>query len=299
MKGTTYNQLLMFHAIAREGSISGAARQLDVAPPSVSQALKALETQLGLPLFTRTTRRVELTEAGHTLYERTSDAMNDLSFAVESVADLSKTPSGRVSITVPRFVYQYLLAPIYAEFCLRFPEIQLELSIYDGTIDILKEGMDLGIRFGDKVEEGMIAKPLTPNFKEALFASPAYIDAYGMPKNINELSQHTLIQYRFITSKKVAQLPMIEKGNTVNVKIPTALTVNDTDLMVDAAKKGLGLGRIISPMVEPLFKSGELVPVLEQHWGETAGLYLYFHRNTQKARRVRVLIDFLYEKITQ
>ncbi|MDK9737330.1 LysR family transcriptional regulator [Vibrio sp. D404a] len=299
MKGTTYNQLLMFHAIAREGSISGAARQLDVAPPSVSQALKALETQLGLPLFTRTTRRVELTEAGHTLYERTSDAMNDLSFAVESVADLSKTPSGRVSITVPRFVYQYLLAPIYAEFCLRFPEIQLELSIYDGTIDILKEGMDLGIRFGDKVEEGMIAKPLTPNFKEALFASPAYIDAYGMPKNINELSQHKLIQYRFITSKKVAQLPMIEKGNTVNVKIPTALTVNDTDLMVDAAKKGLGLGRIISPMVEPLFKSGELVPVLEQHWGETAGLYLYFHRNTQKARRVRVLIDFLYEKITQ
>jgi len=299
MKGTTYNQLLMFHAIAREGSISGAARQLEVAPPSVSQALKSLESELGLPLFTRTTRRVELTEAGHALYERTLDAISDLSFAVESVADLSRTPSGRVSITVPRFVYQYLLEPIYAEFCQRFPEIQMEISIFDGTVDILKEGMDLGIRFGDKVEEGMIAKPLTPNFKEAVFASPAYIAAFGMPKSISELSQHRQIQYRFITSKKVAPLPMIDNGNTVHVKIPTALTVNDTDLMVDAAKKGLGIGRIISPMVEPLFKSGELIPVLEEHWGDTAGLYLYFHRNTQKARRVRVLIDFLYEKITQ
>ena len=131
MKGTTYNQLLMFHAIAREGSISGAARQLEVAPPSVSQALKSLESELGLPLFTRTTRRVELTEAGHALYERTLDAISDLSFAVESVADLSRTPSGRVSITVPRFVYQYLLEPIYAEFCHRLPEIQLEISIFD------------------------------------------------------------------------------------------------------------------------------------------------------------------------
>ncbi|MCK8071185.1 LysR family transcriptional regulator [Vibrio sp. 1CM23M] len=297
MKGATYNQLTMFHAIVSEGSISGAARQLGVAPPSVSQSLKALESELGLPLFIRTTRRVELTEAGRTLYTRTVDAISDLSTAMESVADLSRNPSGHVSITVPRFAYKQWIEPIYAEFCLRYPDIQLEISISDATVDILKNGIDLGIRFGDKVEEGMIAKPITPRLKEALFASPSYVEMHGAPQSIEELSQHKLIQYRFITSNKLALLPLVDNGNTVHVNVETAMTVNDTDIMVDAAKKGLGIGRLLTPMVEKEFESGELVPILEHCWSDNVGLYLYFHRNTQKARRVRVLIDFLYEKL--
>ncbi|WP_117232767.1 LysR family transcriptional regulator [Vibrio maerlii] len=299
MKGATYNQLTMFHAIVREGSISGAARHLEVAPPSVSQALKTLETQLGLPLFTRTTRRVELTEAGQLLFDKTVDAISDLTSAVESVADLSRTPSGRVSITVPRFVYQYLISPIYAEFCTLYPEIQLEISISDGTVDILRDGLDLGIRFGDKVEEGMIAKRLTPELKEALFASPAYIEKFGNPTEISQLSQHKLIQYRFVTSNQIAQLPMVDNGHIVNTDIPTAMVVNDTDIMIDAAKKGLGIGRLVTPMVQAELDSGKLVPILEKHWHSVAGLYLYFHKNSQKARRVRVLIDFLYEKVLE
>ncbi len=297
MKGATYNQLTMFHAIVREGSISGAARHLEIAPPSVSHALKTLETQLGLPLFTRTTRRVELTEAGQLLFDKTVDAISDLNIAVESVADLSRTPSGRVSITVPRFAYQYLIQPIYAEFCTRYPEIQLEISISDGTVDILKDGIDLGIRFGDKVEEGMIAKPITSQLKEALFASPAYIEKYGSPNTLADLSQHKMIQYRFITSNQLADLPMVENGHIVNVEIPVTMVVNDTDIMIDAAKKGMGIGRLVTPMIEDELESGELVPILEEHWHATSGLYLYFHRNSQKARRVRVLIDYLYEKL--
>ncbi len=297
MKGATYNQLTMFHAIVSEGSISGAARQLEVAPPSVSQALKTLENELGLPLFTRTTRRVELTEAGRTLYAKTVDAISDLSSAMESVADLSRNPSGHVSITVPRFAYKKWIEPIYAEFCVQYPDIQLEISISDATVDILKDGIDLGIRFGDKVEEGMVARPITPQLKEALFASPAYIERHGVPKCIEELQEHKLIQYRFITSNKLALLPLMDGGNTVQASVETAMIVNDTDIMVDAAKKGLGIGRLLEPMVERELESGELIPILEDCWSDNSGLYLYFHRNSQKARRVRVLIDFLHEKI--
>ncbi|NOH33101.1 LysR family transcriptional regulator [Vibrio chagasii] len=297
MKGATYNQLTMFHAIVSEGSISGAARQLEVAPPSVSQALKTLENELGLPLFTRSTRRVELTEAGRALYTKTVDAISDLSSAMESVADLSRNPSGHVSITVPRFAYKKWIEPIYAEFCVQYPDIQLEISISDATVDILKDGIDLGIRFGDKVEEGMVARPITPRLKEALFASSAYIERHGVPKSIEELQEHKLIQYRFITSNKLALLPLMDGGNTVQANVETAMIVNDTDIMVDAAKKGLGIGRLLEPMVERELKSGELLPILEDCWSDNSGLYLYFHRNSQKARRVRVLIDFLHEKI--
>ena len=131
MNGSTYNQLRVFHAIAQEGSVSGAARSLEMAPPSVSQSLKNLEQELGLPLFTRTTRKVELTEAGQMLFQRTFQSAKALDLAIETVADLSREPRGKVRITLPRFVYQQVLAPIYVEFCQRYPEIELEISIFD------------------------------------------------------------------------------------------------------------------------------------------------------------------------
>lgn len=296
MNGTTYNQLMMFHTIAQEGSITAAARKLEIAPPSVSQALKMLEEQLGLPLFTRTTRRIELTEAGQLLYERTLSSMSELNLAVESVSDLSRVPSGKVRITVPRFVYQSLLKPIYIEFCQRYPSIQLEISVSDKAIDIIRDGFDMGIRFGDRVEEGMIARQLTLPVKEALFASPGYVEQYGLPETPDDLKQHKLIQYRFISSNQVAPLNLNNQGETITVNMPTALIVNDTDVMIDAAHNGLGIGRIVTPMVEEGFKKGEIVPVLEEYWQPYSGLYVYFHKNTQKAKRVRVLIDFLLEK---
>lgn len=296
MNGTTYNQLMMFHTIAQEGSITAAARKLEIAPPSVSQALKMLEEQLGLPLFTRTTRRIELTEAGQLLYERTLASMSELNLAVESVSDLSRVPSGKVRITVPRFVYQSLLKPIYIEFCQRYPSIQLEISVSDKAIDIIRDGFDMGIRFGDRVEEGMIARQLTLPVKEALFASPGYVEQYGLPKTPDDLKQHKLIQYRFISSNQVAPLNLNNQGETITVNMPTALIVNDTDVMIDAAHNGLGIGRIVTPMIEEGFKKGEIVPVLEEYWQPYSGLYVYFHKNTQKAKRVRVLIDFLLEK---
>ncbi|WP_199455280.1 LysR family transcriptional regulator [Vibrio owensii] len=296
MNGTTYNQLMMFHTIAQEGSITAAARKLEIAPPSVSQALKMLEEQLGLPLFTRTTRRIELTEAGQLLYERTLASMSELNLAVESVSDLSRVPSGKVRITVPRFVYQSLLKPIYIEFCQRYPSIQLEISVSDKAIDIIRDGFDMGIRFGDRVEEGMIARQLTLPVKEALFASPGYVEQCGLPKTPDDLKQHKLIQYRFISSNQVAPLNLNNQGETITVNMPTALIVNDTDVMIDAAHNGLGIGRIVTPMIEEGFKKGEIVPVLEEYWQPYSGLYVYFHKNTQKAKRVRVLIDFLLEK---
>lgn len=297
MNGATYNQLMMFHTIVNEGSISSAARKLEIAPPSVSQALKTLEQQMGLPLFTRTTRRIELTEAGQLLFERTQGAMSDLSFAVESVKDLSEDPSGKVRITTPRFAYQYLLKPIYVEFCQRYPNIQLEISINDAAVNIISEGFDMGIRFGDRVEEGMVARQLTPPTKEALFASQEYIDKHGMPTSPDDLKQHKLIQYRFIASNQLAPLRLDNKGQDITVDMPLGLIVNDTDVMVDAAVNGLGIGRVIEPMIDGLLVANQLVPVLEPYWYPYSGLYVYFHQNTQKAKRVRVFIDFLVEKL--
>ncbi|WP_343565142.1 LysR family transcriptional regulator [Kiloniella sp. b19] len=296
MKGSTFNQLTVFQTIVREGSIRAAARKLEIAPPSVSQALKQLEGHLGLPLFSRTTRRMELTEAGTRLHEQISGPISTLDNALEKVQDLSRTPSGHVRITLPRFAFQMFLRPVYAEFCQRYPDIQLEISVTDEAVDILSEGYDLGIRFGDKIDEGMVARPITPAYREALFASDSYIDHYGLPASPAELQNHKLIQYRYMASNRLAPLKLLDKGHSTTVQMPLALIVNDTDAMVDAAEKGLGIGRIITPMVSEKFRNGFLNPILKDHWYPYPPLYVYFLQNSQKARRVRVLIDFLLEK---
>ncbi|MCO7191225.1 LysR family transcriptional regulator [Pseudoalteromonas sp. XMcav2-N] len=283
----------MFHTIVLEGSITKAAKKLELAAPSVSNALKSLEVQLGLPLFTRTTRRIELTEAGRLLFNRTYNSVNELSYALEEVRDQSQIPSGKVRLTTPRFVYQYLLKPIYAQFCKQYPEINLEISVSDAAIDILKEGFDLGIRFGDRVEEGMVARPLTPSMKEALFASHSYIEQFGLPLMPDALKNHKMIHYRFIASNQIAPLYLDRDGERFSVDVPGVLTVNDTDLMLDAAHKGIGIGRIVEPMVTKQFADGTLIPILSDYWCPYSPLYVYFHRNSQKAKRVRVLIDFL------
>ena len=296
MDGSNFNQLKVFHTIVQEGSISGAARTLEMASPSVSQALKTLESKLGLPLFTRTTRRIELTEAGQLLYQRTSSSLNDLIVAFESVSELSQKPRGKVRLTAPKFVFQSFLQPVYTEFCQRFPEIELEISLFDGTVDILEQGFDIGIRFGDRISEGMVAKPLMPAKKDVLFASKDYLKRYGTPTSLKELEHHKLIYYRFITSNQLLPLTLKEQGEEITIDIKPALIANDTDVVKDAAKQGLGIGRLLSTMVEDELASGELIPVLEEYWLDIAGLYIYFHQNAQKAKRVRALIDFLIEK---
>lgn len=296
MKGSTFNQLTIFQTIVQEGSIRGAARKLEMAPPSASHALKQLEAQVGLPLLNRSTRSMELTEAGKMLYEQITGAISTLDYAMESVQDLNERPSGRVSITIPRFAFQFFLRPVYAEFCERYPDIQLEISVSDKAVDILSEGHDMGIRFGDRVDPGMVARQITAPMREALFASDTYIARHGLPKTPDELQQHKLIQYRFIASNQLAPLMLQSEGQAISVQMPLALIVNDTDVMVDAAEKGLGIGRLVTPLVDEHLKTGELKPVLEENWYPYASLYVYFMQNSQKARRVRVLIDFLVEK---
>lgn len=295
MRGATYNQLMIFQAIVQEGSIRGAARKLEIAPPTASQALKALEANLGLPLFLRTTRSMELTEAGQLLYDNTTSAVSVLNQALESVHDLHNEPTGKVRITLPRFVCQWLLQPVYAEFCQRYPQLQLEVSTSDATVNLINDGFDVGIRFGDRLEEGMVAQPLTAPLQEAIFASPAYIARHGLPQTPDELASHQRIQYRFITANKFAPTVLQNGEQRMEVAMATALVVNDTDMVVDAACKGLGIGCMIRPIVAQHLASGELAPVLEDYWPTYPGLYLYYPQHSQKARRVRVFIDFLLQ----
>ena len=293
MDNALYGQLQVFHAIAGESSISGAARRLGLGVPAISKSLKALEGSLGLPLFNRTTRRLEITEAGQMLLTRSADALQSLRYAVESVQDLGQTPSGAVRITIARHAYLCLLKPRLAQFCETYPQIRLEISVYDGTVDILEQGFDMGIRFGDRVEDGMIARRLTEPFREGLFVSAAYINRHGTPKTPEDLRHHQLIGYRFITANRMLPLILNNGGEELTVDMPISLICNDIAVMADAIRQGLGIGRMFEPVHQHLPDRDELIPVLEPFWRQYPALYLYFPQNSQRAKRIRAVIDFL------
>lgn len=297
MNGSIYGYLTVFHAIAEQGSIAAASRKLEIAPPSISQSLKLLEQHIGLPLFNRTTRKMELTEAGKRLVESTKHLMQSLEYAVESVQDLGEIPTGLVRITVPRFAYQLLLKPYLAEFCQAYPHIQLEISLNDGTVDILQQGFDMGIRFGDKVEQNMVARQLLTPFYEGLYASEEYLAQYGTPHSPQDLQQHKLIGYRFITANRILPLILTQQKQDLRIEMPSQLIANDIDVMIDGVRAGLGIGRIFTPILQLQTDHSQFIPVLQKYWKSYPPVYLYYPQHSHKAKRIQVLIDFLRNKV--
>lgn len=293
MNNAIYNQIRIFQSIAREGSISAAARKLEITPPSVSHALKLLEQHLGHPLFVRTTRRIELTEAGQQLLEQTTAAVDSLEKSLESLRDQNREPSGLVRITLSRFAYLLILKPAMAGFCQQYPGIQLEISVYDGTVNIIDDRFDLGIRFGDILDGGVVARPLMKSFREGLYASAAYLAEYGVPEVPDDLSRHRLIGYRFITNNRILPLILNDNGEPLTVEMPSQLISNDIEVMADGIRHNLGIGRLFEPVYQLQPDREKFIPVMERYWRTYPSVYLYYPKSAGKTKRVKALIDFL------
>ncbi len=292
MDNSTYSQLMIFHVIAREGSISAAARKLGVTTPSVSKSLRLLEDKTGVPLFTRTTRRISLTDAGRNLLLKTKDAIATLDLAMEDIQSLSEIPTGPVRITLSRFAYQLIVKPRLAQFCQAYPHIQLELSINDGAVSLVEEGFDLGVRFGNTVSEGMVARKIYPAFKMGLYASDSYIRQYGLPEQPADLAAHRLITYRFTTSNRISPLILIEDGLSITPEITSAMICNDIDAICDAVRAGIGIGRIFEPLHACMVDSQDFKPILHEYWPLYPPVYIYYTQNTQRVKRVQAVINF-------
>ncbi|WP_205954749.1 LysR family transcriptional regulator [Pantoea stewartii] len=296
MNNAIYNQIRIFQSIAREGSISAAARKLHTPPSSVSNALKQLEQHLGHPLLVRTTHRIELTESGQQLLDQTSVPVETLEKSLETIHFQSQDPSGLVRITLSRFAYLLILKPVMNAFCQQYPRIQLEISVYDGTVNVIDERFDLGIRFGDVLEGGVVARPLMKSFREGLYASSAYLKRFGIPETPADLSHHQLIGYRFITNNRILPLMLNDNGEQLSVEMSSQIISNDIDVMADGIRSGLGIGRLFEPIYRLQPDREKFCPVMENYWKTYPPVYLYYPKSVGKTKRVSTLIEFLIDK---
>ena len=172
----------VFLTIVREGSMRAAADALGVGASAVTLQLKALEERLGIELFFRTTRSVELTEAGKVLFEAAAPAHRDLTNAIKKTKEMARSTTGTLRLTLSRGAYIAALAPVLDDFMSEYPGINLDISWNEELVDIIRTGFHAGIRMGDVLAQDMIAVRITGPIKSAFFAAPAYLSKHGTPE---------------------------------------------------------------------------------------------------------------------
>ncbi len=292
MKRTDTDGLLPFLAVVEEGTFRAAARRLNVTPSAVSQSVKALEERLDVPLLTRSTRSVGMTQAGQVLAARCGPAMTEISDALDSVRDFGERPSGLLRINAPRLALPVIFERVLTPFHDAFPDVQVELFLDDGLADIVGDGFDAGIRLGQMVETDMVSTAITPSSRMAVVASPAYLEKHGTPETPDDLANHRCINFRRPTRKTLYHWRFVENGEDRHVPVRGDVIVNDPNAKLHAARSGLGLAYEIEPMVRADVEEGVLVHVLNDHLPKIPGFHVYFASRSQVMLKLRVFIDF-------
>lgn len=289
--------LAAFIAVAQTRGFSSAAVRLGVSPSAVSQSIRTLEQRLGLVLFNRTTRSVSLTEVGARYFERVLPAFNELASASDELGQEATHPIGLLRLNVPRAGYMILLQPILRRFLEAYPDVSVEVRIENVLVDIVGQGFDAGVRFGDLVEKDMIAVKVGPPMAAHIIASPDYLAAHGVPQHPHELLEHACVAFRHVTSGQIERWQFARGDESLALAINARLIVNDSGALVQAALDGLGLAYMVNGYIDRLIDAGRLVRVLADWSPVLPGLTLYYPDRRRVPTKLRVLIDFLRQEL--
>ncbi|MBL8952324.1 MAG: LysR family transcriptional regulator, partial [Myxococcaceae bacterium] len=265
--------------------------ELDVSPSAVSQAVRALEAELGLPLLSRTTRSVAPTEAGARLLAAASPALRQLKAALESAAPGPDVVAGKLRLNVPSLALRTALPRLLREFHRRHPRVALEVVSEDQLVDIVADGFDAGVRLSEAVEQDMVAVQIWPPFAFGPYGSPTYLEAHGTPKHPRELKGHACIAFRSPTTGKRYHWELERGGRSWRVAIDGPLLTNGEPVMVAGAVEGLGLAYLAEPTAAPYVKSGQLTKVLGAYHARVPGLFLYFPSRSQMSPPLKALVE--------
>jgi len=290
--------LLAFLAVLQAGGFREAARTGNGSASQLSDAVKRLETRLGVRLLHRTTRSVSATEAGQRLAERLTPALAEVQASLDVVNHFRDRPAGTLRINVPANVARTVLPPIITPFLKRYPEIRLEVIVEDSFVDLLAAGCDAGIRYDERLAQDMIAVPIGPRTQRLVTAAaPAYLQAHGRPEHPRDLLQHACMRGQF--SGGAIPVWEFERGDEIVRIDPQGPLLVRTgasfDLAVQAAIDGLGIIHLFEDWLRPHFESGALVPVLEPWWQSFSGPFLYYSGRRHLPSPLRAFVDFVRE----
>ena len=288
-----YRAMAIFVQVVDHGSFSAAAKKLGITKSAVSQQINLLEEALGTRLLHRTTRQLNLTEAGEMYIEGCRQMIDAADGANQLIGQYSKEPSGTLKISCSHDFAADHLVPLLGPFMEKYPKLSLEIDGSDEVINLVEERVDLAIRIGRLSESGWIARKIG-EAEEVIVASPSYLESHGAPLTPAELASHYWVAF----TRRTQPYQLLLQGPTgtqQKVRLYGRAHTNSAPSMREMVKAGMGIGKILKLMVKQELESGQLVQILPEYRSEAAGIYAVYPQRTFLPLKVRAVIDYLVE----
>lgn len=287
--------LRLFRAIADLGSFAAAARSIGLSPAGASKAIAELETELGTRLFNRTTRRLHLTEAGSLYLEQVRRALAELEEARGQLANLNGEPSGLLRVSAPMTSSLVLLTEHIPDFLSQYPKVSLDLDLNDRRVDLIRDGYDLALRGGLRLEDGNLMSRRIGALCHVVCAAPSYLQRHGVPLTPEDLAGHECI--RFSLSGHAHEWTFLRNGQTVSQRITGRYQVASSLAVRDALRAGFGLSLIPRAYVAEDLASGRLVQLFQGWTTPDVAVYALYPSRKHLPPKVRAFIEFAAEAL--
>jgi DNA-binding transcriptional LysR family regulator len=283
--------IVAFVRTAETLSFVAAGRALGVSASAVGKNVAKLEQTVGVRLFQRSTRRVNLTAEGTLFYERCRRILDDLQDAEAMLSHAAQTPRGKLRVSLPTIGYRFLV-PVLPAFSALYPEVEVDLDFNDRLVDVIEEGFDAVIRSGELPDSRLISRRLGP-FRFVLCAAPDYLEQNGVPQTPDDLESHRCIRFRFPTTGKLQEWSLTKDAIDSELRLHTALTCNNMEALQAAAIGGFGIAYMPDFLVRDAIKSNSLRTLLDGYLDQPGQFWALWPSSRHLSPKLRVFVDFI------
>ena len=288
-----YNDLAAFVLVAQEKSFTRAAAVMGVSQSALSQTIKTLEERMGLRLLNRTTRSVAPTEIGEKLLATLVPRLEDIKSSIDSLKQLRKKPAGTIKISAGEHAALTILRPSFDKLLTQYPDINIELIVDYGLINIVEQRFDAGVRLGEQIDKDMLAVKIGPDMEMAVVGSPDYFKSHKIPQIPQDLINHNCINLRSTTTGGLFAWEFDNGKNEIKVHVSGQLVFNNLSLRLQAALRGHGLTYIPEDYVRKYIEQGRLIRVLKDWCVPFTGYHLYYPNRKNLNPALSLVVDAL------
>lgn len=285
----------IFACVVEHKSFTGAASTLGLSKATISKAVTRLETQVGAPLFHRTSRRLSLTESGTKLVEHARAILAEGQAAEEAARDEASEPVGLVRLAVPMSFGLSHVGPVVAEFLCEYRGISIDMHLSDAKVDLIGEGFDIGLRIASLPDSSLRARKLR-DVRTHIVAAPSYLERMGTPRHPAELGEHECLRYSLLTTPELWRFTNA-KGEEAAVRPHGRLRANNSDVMLYSLRSGHGIAVVPDFIIDADLASGAVVPILQDWRPQPVALHLVTPPGMIRPARVTALIEYLVERL--
>ncbi len=286
--------LNVFVRAGESRSFTAAGQQLGISASAVSKSIVRLEERLGVRLFHRSTRTVNLTPEGMLFLERCRRILYEVESAEAELLQTHDAPRGKLRISLPSVGTHFM--PTLAAFKRRYPDIEMDINYTDRLVDVIEEGFDAVIRSGQPNNSRLMARRIG-SCRRVIVGAPGYFNQAGMPLKPEDLAHHACLLYRFPSTGKLHIWPLDREAGMPAIDLPVSMVTNTLDPQVCFAEQGLGIACVPEIAVLPQLREGRLVTVLDDYNQESMVFHILWPSNQHMALKTRVFVDFIVENL--